>query len=61
MNDIHKTWASHTDLKPRFVLVVHSCITCKCSVMGGRGGGWLGGGGGVRDVAFLVSLMNRLD
>ena len=32
MNDIHKTCASHTDLKPRFVLVVHLCITCKCSV-----------------------------
>ena len=35
MNDIHKTRASHTDLKPRFVLVVHSCtlyITCRCSV-----------------------------
>ena len=32
MNDMHKTCASHTDLKPRFVLVVHLCITCKCSV-----------------------------
>ena len=32
MNDIHKTCASHTDLKPRFVLVVHLCITYKCSV-----------------------------
>ena len=26
MNDIHKTCASHTDLKPRFVLVVHLFI-----------------------------------
>ena len=25
-DDIHKTRASHTDLKPRFVLFVHSCI-----------------------------------
>ena len=32
MNDIHKTCASHSDLKPRFVLVVHLYITCKCSV-----------------------------
>ena len=32
MNDIHKTCASHTDLKPRFDLVVHLCITCECSV-----------------------------
>ena len=32
MNDIHKTYASHTDLKPRFVLVLHLCITCNCSV-----------------------------
>ena len=32
MNDIHKTCASHNDLKPRFVLVAQLCITCKCSV-----------------------------
>ena len=32
MNDIHLTCASHANLKPRFVLVVHLCITCRCSM-----------------------------